>query len=53
MHLTLKIDTASPPKADPQLQQRAFNTFRRIYNHQRPHEAIGMRRTISYRSVLF
>ncbi|GAC1431857.1 MAG: integrase core domain-containing protein [Acidobacteriaceae bacterium] len=42
MHLTLKIDTASPPKDDLHQQRKAFDAFRRSYNHHRPHEALGM-----------
>lgn len=42
MHLTLKEDTTSPPEANRQGQQRAFDRFRDIFNNERPHEAIGM-----------
>jgi putative transposase len=41
MHRTLKQETASPPAADPRAQQRAFDHFRREYNEERPHEALG------------
>lgn len=41
MHKTLKQDTAKPPKASLAAQQRAFAKFRRIYNHERPHEALN------------
>lgn len=40
-HLTLKQQTACPPKADVAEQQRAFDRFRHEYNDQRPHEALG------------
>ena len=43
LHRTLKQDTAQPPKATGRAQQRAFNRFRRVYNEQRPHEALDMR----------
>ncbi len=43
MHRTLKAETASPPAATRRAQQQAFDRFQKIYNHQRPHEAIGMR----------
>src|SRR6267143_4356259 len=43
MHRTLKQETASPPAANTRAQQRAFNHFRREYNEERPHEALGMR----------
>jgi putative transposase len=42
-HRTLKAETASPPKKDLWAQQRAFDAFRREYNHERPHEALGQR----------
>jgi putative transposase len=42
MHRTLKQETATPPAANPRAQQRAFHRFRREYNEQRPHEALGM-----------
>jgi transposase InsO family protein len=32
MHRTLKRATAKPPRASLPTQQRAFNTFRRVYN---------------------
>jgi len=39
MHLTLKTDT---PIADDLIaQQREFDVFRRIYNEERPHEALS------------
>ena len=41
LHRTLKAETASPPRATPRRQQRAFDTFRHTYNEDRPHEALG------------
>jgi putative transposase len=41
LHRTLKAETASPPRATRAAQQRAFDYFRRSYNHERPHEALG------------
>ncbi len=41
MHLTLKQDTASPPARSLAEQIVRFQDFRRIYNHERPHEALG------------
>jgi len=41
MHRTLKQETASPPAANLRLQQQAFVRFQRMYNEQRPHEALG------------
>jgi putative transposase len=41
MHRTLKAEAARPARRDEKLQQRAFDTFQRIYNYERPHEALG------------
>lgn len=41
LHRTLKHETASPPHATLRAQQRAFDRFRRTYNDDRPHEALG------------
>ena len=43
MHRTLKEATASPPRTTFKAQQRAFKTFVRDYNEQRPHEALGQK----------
>ena len=43
MHRTLKAQTSRPPAADARAQQRRFDAFRRHYNEQRPHEALGQR----------
>jgi putative transposase len=40
-HLTLKQQTASPPRSDAAEQQRTFDRFRHEYNDVRPHEALG------------
>ena len=42
-HRTLKAETAHPPRATFGSQQRAFKTFRELYNTERPHEALGQR----------
>ena len=41
-HRTLKHETAKPPRASMRAQQRAFDIFRRRYNEERPHRALGM-----------
>jgi transposase InsO family protein len=41
MHRTLKAETSRPPAASAKAQQRRFDRFRQIYNHERPHEALG------------
>ena len=43
MHLTLKREAASPPRFSAAAQQRALDLFRKNYNFERPHEALGMR----------
>jgi transposase InsO family protein len=44
MHRTLKEQTARPPAASSAAQQRRFDRFRREFNEERPHEALGQRR---------
>lgn len=46
-HRTLKAETTKPPRANPRAQQRAFDEFRRDYNTERPHEALGQRVPLS------
>jgi len=41
MHRTLKHQTSCPPAANAVQQQARFNAFRRHYNEERPHEALG------------
>ena len=43
MHRTLKAQTSRPPAADARAQQTRFDAFRRHYNEQRPHQALGQR----------
>jgi transposase InsO family protein len=43
MHRTMKEETASPAQAHRRAQQRRMDEFRREYNEERPHEALGMR----------
>lgn len=43
IHRTMKRDATMPPGANLAAQQRKFDHFRKEYNEQRPHEAIGMR----------
>ena len=42
LHGTLKRETARPPAANAAAQQARFDTFRRIYNEERPHEGLAM-----------
>lgn len=41
LHRTLKEETATPPAATVAEQQRRFDEFQRVYNQERPHEALG------------
>ena len=43
MHRTLKAQTSRPPAATAAEQQARFDAFRRHYNLERPHEALGQR----------
>jgi len=43
MHRTLKAETTRPPAYDRPGQQERFDAFRKEYNHERPHEALGQR----------
>jgi transposase InsO family protein len=40
LHLTLLKDAASPPAASLRAQARRFADFRRVYNEERPHQAL-------------
>ena len=42
-HRTLKAETASPPSTNCVAQQRIFDSWRREYNQERPHESLGQR----------
>jgi len=42
LHLTLQQDTASPPAASLAGQARRLQAFVRVYNEERPHEALGL-----------
>jgi transposase InsO family protein len=44
MHRTLKAETTRPPAATPLAQQARFDRWRREFNAERPHEALGMQR---------
>lgn len=43
MHRTLKQETTRPPAHTRDAQQKAFDRFRRQYNRDRPHEALGQK----------
>jgi transposase InsO family protein len=43
MHLTLLQETALPPERTLRGQQRKFDSFRREFNEERPHEALSMK----------
>ncbi|GGH10621.1 integrase core domain-containing protein [Silvibacterium dinghuense] len=41
MHRTLMGDTANPPAATLRQQQKRFDRFRHVFNHERPHEGLN------------
>jgi putative transposase len=41
MHGTMQREACQPPEANRRAQQRRFDDFRRVYNEERPHEAIA------------
>lgn len=41
MHKTLKSEAIRPPRANLARQQQAFTAFRRLYNDERPHQALN------------
>jgi transposase InsO family protein len=43
MHRTLKAAAVRPPSANLRAQQRRLNRWRRRFNDERPHEALGQR----------
>ena len=43
MHLTLKNETTKPASYNFLQQQARFDAFQEEYNHDRPHEALGMK----------
>lgn len=43
MHLTLKKETARPPRANSLQQQARFDEFIKEFNIERPHEALNMK----------
>jgi transposase InsO family protein len=43
MHLTLKLETTRPPKANLLQQQESFDDFKDLFNNERPHEALAMK----------
>jgi putative transposase len=45
-HLTLKQEVATPPKETLALQIQALESFKKDYNFERPHEALGMKKPI-------
>jgi hypothetical protein len=44
MHRTLKAETTRPARANLLQQQERFDDWRHEFNHQRPHEALAMKR---------
>src|SRR5216683_490840 len=48
MHGTLKPEACQPPSATAARQQDRFDAFRREFNHERPHEALGQRQPAEF-----
>jgi len=44
MHRTLKAETTRPPRRNLLQQQEQFDAFVQEFNHERPHEALDMKR---------
>jgi len=44
MHRDLKAEATRPPSPNLPAQQRRFERWQYIYNHHRPHEALGMQK---------
>lgn len=44
MHRTMKQESCQPASANRRAQQQRFERWRREFNQQRPHEALGMRK---------
>jgi len=42
-HLTLQTDVTRSPAATIRAQQVRFDRYRQVFNHERPHEALGQR----------
>lgn len=47
-HLTLKQETTRPPGKNQLHQQEKFDEFLKVYNRERPHEALGMKTPIEF-----
>ncbi len=43
MHRTMKAECCEPPSANLLAQQQRFDRWRKEFNEERPHEALGMR----------
>lgn len=43
MHRTMKAECCLPPSANLQAQQQRFDRWRKKFNEERPHGALGMR----------
>ena len=43
MHRTMKAECCKPPSANLRAQQQRFDRWRKEFNQERPHEALGMR----------
>lgn len=48
MHRDLKAEAIQPPSINNPAQQRRFERWARIYNYERPHEALGQQRPCEF-----
>jgi putative transposase len=48
MHRTLEQEATDPPQRNRMKQQNSFDVFRREFNEERPHEALGMKPPIKF-----
>jgi transposase InsO family protein len=48
MHRDLKAEATKPPSVNLPAQQRRFERWRHEFNHERPHESLGMRTPASF-----
>jgi transposase InsO family protein len=48
MHRTLKAETTKPAAANGRAQQKRFERWRRKFNEERPHEALGQKTPASF-----
>jgi putative transposase len=48
MHRDLKAEAITPPSANNAAQQRRFERWQHVYNHDRPHESLDQQRPCQF-----